>query len=421
MDIDQHVSKIVESVVGDITTQIKSQVVTIIEERVNDIVNSFDYTPLISNILGEKLSERISQLPIDTNTIEQVLTNKVTNLAAGLSADVREQTSDMVRSSVNASLSLINVNELYQSAIISAIANQRVIFPNNSIPIAAMQVEDITLSGDAVSGGIIKNFGSTGIQDLSSDCQLTITDDLTVVENNLLTKDLTVKGSATIEGDLIVTGSIPDNSPMFIKFVNAAATTVKTSLDQTLFETYAKTVTDQIYANGLNLNQIKLNGHDIVNGNALGNFIIESNLQTVGVLKELQTLGETFLSQTLYSSQKRVGINTIDPTSALSLWDQEVEIGFGKLESNTAFISTPRSQKLILGSNGKKNLVLTPEGGTEVNSIKINNMMFTTGSTPPSTNATKGTVVFNENPTLGGPLGWISLGDARWANFGIID
>jgi len=29
--------------------------------------------------------------------------------------------------------------------------------------------------------------------------------------------------------------------------------------------------------------------------------------------------------------------------------------------------------------------------------------------------------VFNSNPSLGGPLGWVSLGDARWANFGIID
>jgi len=29
--------------------------------------------------------------------------------------------------------------------------------------------------------------------------------------------------------------------------------------------------------------------------------------------------------------------------------------------------------------------------------------------------------VFNANPTLGGPLGWVSLGDARWANFGLVD
>jgi hypothetical protein len=105
----------------------------------------------------------------------------------------------------------------------------------------------------------------------------------------------------------------------------------------------------------------------------------------------------------------------------LSIWDQEIELGFGKLETNTAFISTPRSQKLVLGSNGKKNLVLIPDGSVEVSTIKINNMVFTTGSEPPNYEAARGTIVFNENPTLGGPLGWVSLGEARWANFGIID
>ena len=41
--------------------------------------------------------------------------------------------------------------------------------------------------------------------------------------------------------------------------------------------------------------------------------------------------------------------------------------------------------------------------------------------TPPTDDQPMGTIVFNSNPSLGGPLGWVSLGGARWANFGIID
>jgi hypothetical protein len=144
-------------------------------------------------------------------------------------------------------------------------------------------------------------------------------------------------------------------------------------------------------------------------------------LQTVGQLKELQVQGESLLSQTLYTTNKRVGINTIEPAQALSVWDQEIEIGFGKKENNTAVIGTPRSQTLIVGSNGKNNLTLTPDGATTVNRINMGSMSFTVGDMPPGDNQPRGAIVFNSNPSLGGPLGWVSLGDARWANFGVID
>ena len=149
--------------------------------------------------------------------------------------------------------------------------------------------------------------------------------------------------------------------------------------------------------------------------------ILNSRLQTVGQLKDLQTQGETLLSETLYTSNRRVGVNTMDPTTALSIWDEEIEIGIGKQSSNTAQLGTPREQSLVLSSNKQKNITLTADGTAVIPKLQIGNMAFSSAATPPSYNAPKGTVVFNENPSLGGPLGWVSLGDARWANFGIID
>ena len=208
---------------------------------------------------------------------------------------------------------------------------------------------------------------------------------------------------------------------MFVKFVNAAANNLKTSLDKTMFDGYAKTVLDKLRDEGITLDKITVNGMDVINGSMLGTFITQSSLQTVGTLKELQVSGESFLGQTLYTSQKRVGVNTIEPTNALSVWDQEIELGFGKLKDNVAFISTPRSQKLVLSSNNKNNLVLETDGSVTVDKINLGTMTITVGTSAPATNQPKGTIVFNSNPTLGGPLGWVSLGDARWANFGIID
>ena len=64
---------------------------------------------------------------------------------------------------------------------------------------------------------------------------------------------------------------------------------------------------------------------------------------------------------------------------------------------------------------------LASDGSTTIPKLQLNNMLFTSSSTPPSYSAPRGTVVFNETPSIGGPLGWVSLGDARWGNFGIID
>ena len=250
---------------------------------------------------------------------------------------------------------------------------------------------------------------------------MTIRDDVTVVENNLLTKDLTVKGTTTIEGDLNVTGEIPESSAMFIKFVDAATNNVRSSLDQVVFDTYADMVINTIKKDGLDLNKIKLNGEDIINGVNLSNAITSSNLQKVGQLTELQVRGETLLGETLYVSGKRVGINTIEPSQVFSIWDQEIEIGFGKKTTNVALINVPRNQTLIISTNDKNNLTLLPDVSVTVNRINLVSLSMSSSDKPPMDNQDRGTIVFNSNPNLGGPLGWVSLGDARWANFGIID
>ena len=146
-----------------------------------------------------------------------------------------------------------------------------------------------------------------------------------------------------------------------------------------------------------------------------------SQLQSLGVVRDLQTDGEALLSQTLYVSNHRVGVNTMDPNTALSIWDEEIEIGIGKQTHNTARIGAARDQSLIIGSNKQDNIILTPDGVTAISKLRLGNMMFSSSAMPPQYDAPRGTVVFNEVPSLGGPLGWVSLGNARWANFGIID
>lgn len=419
MDIDTHVNSIVEQIITDITSKVQAQVATVISQKIDEALTVIDYTSILADKLSQRLDAKLATLPIDATSIQLELGKRVTALSETLAEQVRLRSISEIADSVAREVTGINFNDTFQTTLLTAIQNRQVSFPDQSIPFNSINFEGFKINGDIISGGIITKFGSTGIDDQSTACQLTILDDVTVIENNLLTKDLTVKGTATIEGDLNVTGTIPETSQLFRSVVTAATNNVITN--QSLLTSFASKVVAQIKTDGLDLAKILVNGQTAIEGNNLGTFITYSNLQRVGQLAELQVTGESLFTNTLYTTNKRVGINTVEPGHSLAVWDQEVEVGIGKQSTNTGVIETPRNHALVLSSNQKNNLILTTDGAVTVNKINIGSMSFAVGSMPPSNNQPKGSIVFNSNPSLGGPLGWVSLGDARWANFGIID
>jgi hypothetical protein len=421
MDIDQHVNQIVQNLVAEITTKVQQQAAAAVDAKISEILSAIDTTSILAEQLNRKIEERLSHLPIDAKTIQAELTTRVNTLATDLATQVQSKSIQMATDTIQQQVNAVNFQELCQSALIATIQANKFVFPNESVPASAIDTSNLRLSGENVVGGIIKSFGSTGIDDKATACQLSIFDDVTVVENNLLIKDLTVKGTATIEGDLVVTGRVPEDSGMFLNLVDSVSLQVKNGLNHDVFSGFSDLVFKQIRENGLDLNKITLNGTEIVNGGNLSNNITFSNLQRVGTLSELRVGGEALLSQTLYTTNKRIGINTVEPAHALSIWDQEIEFGFSKRATNVAVFETPRNQQLIISTNGKNNLTLMPAGGVSVDKISIGATTLTSASVPPNYDAAHGTIVFNSSPSIGGPLGWISLGGARWANFGFID
>lgn len=343
------------------------------------------------------------------------------SIITDIKAEAEAQVVSLVQKYVADQLSRVNMSAMFESAFKQVLQNQTFEFPPESIPGSAIDFKSFTVSGDNITGGIVKNFGSTGIDDQATICQLSIFDETTVIENNLLTKDLTVKGTVTVEGDLNITGTVPDSSPFYVAIVNNVTNNVKSGLNKDFFSNFTDAVFAQIREDGLDLNKITQNGQPVVDGSYLGSSIRFSKLQTVGTLDQLEVAGESLLAGSLYVTKGRIGVNTIEPANALSVWDQEIEIGFGKVGNNTGFIGTPRSQTLVIGSNGKNNLTLTPDGGVATNQLQVGSISITASSAPPTTDSPQGTIVLNSTPTLGGPLGWVSLGNARWGNFGLVD
>jgi hypothetical protein len=386
----------------------------VVNQRLDEILS----TGVIDRIVTARVEQQISQFTPDLAKFEEGLQVVSNNIIAGLDAAASRQISEHI----NQKIHNIDVPSLIDQAIASQLElnNYKIPFKEKSIQGTAIDTTGLTISGDNISGGVVTGFASTGIEDKASQCQVTVLDQGTVFENTLYAPHIEVKGGAVIDGDLTILGSITDN-PAYQKLVADASASTINNLGPAVLDAHQARVFARIQEEGLDLNKIKINEQSIVEGDALTSAVRHSQLQSVGIIRDLQTDGEALLSQTLYVSNHRVGVNTMNPNSALSIWDEEVEIGIGKQSHNVARIGTARDQLLVIGSNKQDNITLTPDGVTTIPKLQLGNMMFSSSAMPPQYDAPRGSVVFNEVPSLGGPLGWVSLGSARWANFGIID
>jgi len=418
MSVNESFQNLVDDLTKQAVAQAEQSIHSSISELVNQKLDSMLSSELINCLVISRVEQQLHQFTPDLSKFEAGLQTVADNVLNGLDANVNKKITQQISELIHG----IDINALVHQSIDAQLHqhNYQIPFAAQSIKGSAIDTADLKISGDCIVGGVVTNFASTGIDDQATQCQVTVLDQGTIFENTLYAPRIEVKGGAVIDGDLTILGSITDN-PAYQKLVADASTATVNNLGPTILDAHQERVFTRIQEEGLDLNKITINGQSIVEGDRLTGAVRHSQLQSVGVLRDLQTDGEALLSQTLYVSNRRVGVNTMDPNSALSVWDEEIEIGIGKQSQNTARIGTPREHTLIIGTNKQDNITLTPDGVTVIPKLRLGNMQFGTSDSPPNTNSPRGTVVFNENPSLGGPLGWVSLGDARWANFGIID
>jgi len=260
---------------------------------------------------------------------------------------------------------------------------------------------------------LLTNFASTGIDDQATTCQLTIMDDTTVVENRLTAADLTVVNGARIN-DLAVTGSINTDNPAWTTLADNISDNTLKKLSEEWRTELVQQVTDQIRKQGIEFDSITIGGDYIVAGNQLSKTITESNLQSVGALKQLLVTGDAHINNTLSVVKSRMGINTDSPEAALSVWDEEVSVIVGKHKAKQAYIGTARDQVLSLGVNRTPYLDIDNTGLTTVKKLQVGVHKFSHATQVPGWSGTKGDIVFNANPGLDRVFAWVCTGAFNW-------
>lgn len=419
MDITNQVDNIVENLVKQIEARLNTRVDNLVNEALSKRLDNIDYEKKLNWLASAKLDNLISGMEVDQSRVQERLDAVADVVVNNFGEETKRLATEHVK---NKLYNEIDVNHTVREIVLTEISKKLATFafPKASIPGEAINSQSLTISGNNVRGGVIQNFNSNGIEDKSTQVQMTLLDAGVVVENKIISLGLEVKGQTVIEGDLHIKGDVPMTGTFAKRLIDNTIAATRESLNAELFDGFSATLFDRIAEHGIDLSKVTLNGNPVFDGPKLNYGITDTNITRLGIVRDLQSAGEALLSQTLYVSDKRVGINTLEPGHALSIWDQEVEIGFSKRERDVAWIGTPREQTLVLSANRKDNLTLNKDGTVSINTLYIGQQEIGFNSGTPGHAAPKGSVLFNNNPGPGQPAGWISLGNGAWSRFGTL-
>jgi hypothetical protein len=326
--------------------------------------------------------------------------------------EIRQSIDHKATEIIDDTLSTVDVTATIRQTINNVLSDNKfaAMWPKNSIPVDVVDFTSSAISANVLKGGIARNFASTGIADLASTTQVTVLDDR-----------VTVRGDLQVSGNLTLGGLVNTDSD-FYRDLNqnlqqATADQVGTLVKNEIKANLSGAITDK-FSSGISATAVKFNNVPLVQMGKLNQHVLESNLQKVGRLVELDVGGEVSLFDTVRVHKQRVGINTFEPESTLDIWDQEVQIIIGKKEANTGYIGLGRPGTLRLGVNRNSAITILPDSSVEIPNLRVGQfekISMTVSSSIPATAGTPGDIIFNNNPKTNGIFAWVCLEGTRWA------
>ena len=168
----------------------------------------------------------------------------------------------------------------------------------------------------------------------------------------------------------------------------------------------------------------------VLSQSTLGDTVTESNLQKLGVLRELQVAGNAAVTRTLSTSRIEIGqfaigescLETIDDFTVVRNTLTELSIGtdivIGTASNKTRTVAV-HGQMTVGVANPDEGVALTVAG-----SVSFDNKKFEVGTGAPQTGIySKGDIVWNTNPKATDYIGWVCVvpGEpGHWLPFGAI-
>ena len=351
-----------------------------LQTLIDQALDTIDITDLVEQTVQERFDSGIFQQYIN-DTIKQHVNG--VNISDTAIARLEQRGQAVLQQHMPRVVQLVQdrVDSVLSDTVDQKLKNFN--FPEHSIDPKLIDTSKLKLTRANIS-----DFGNTqGIEDIAQDVQLTVMDDCVVVEDTVVAK--------TIRADDLI--------------VNTVAT------DQDWYRNLKTEILSEV--------PVPTTPKDWSWEIAQTEAKIDVAIKRQGQLKELEVAGEALLSDVLYTTpgNRRVGINTMEPSDALTVWDQETEVVIGKHKTQEGYIGTRRRQDLNIGANNKVGITVCSDGSVIIDKLVLAERSISTSDSVPGTAAKRGDLVFNTKPEQGKFVGWVCLDGIRWAGFGRIE
>ena len=413
-----------------ITRMVEKQIVTTVNEQVLAVLTSDEWIQPLEQKILQYTQDRILRKFASSDAVPEII-SAVKNSVAKLFADgnipgieqfvdstlITTAVDQAIEQFIKVSIEQFSQDPDWQARVerlINQAAVQETMARISAIDIGPTIKQQVDERMAVFTDGLLKNFTSTGIVDQAAKCELTVMDDVVVVENCLTATSIEVVDSVRVQ-HLVFTGSINTDNESWSALSDHISQQTLAKITVEWNNQLVEQVAKQIQDNGIDFAQVLVGGQTIIDGNQLTGTITESKLNSVGILKTLTVNGESrFNNNTLAVMNKRLGINTDTPEKALSVWDEEVSVVIGKHKLNQAYIGTNRDQSLSLGVNREPQLEINTDGLTTVKKLRVGLHRISHDTQVPGWSGTRGDLVLNTSPGPDRVFAWVCLGAHRW-------
>lgn len=318
-----------------------------------------------------------------------------------------------------------------------------------------------SISGNAVHGGKVTLFRSTGITDKATRTSLLVEDDLITVGNadiDNIVGDLSVEGNLTIAGEVTasklhveeLTSTIKNTSTLDFHPKNGSLDMLGLQWRQEGQQTKQFVWRgDRFYiSNDLDLHRnanIQVDNIPVLSADRLGVTIKYSELEHVGTLNNLRTTGDLNIDEfvTWDSGTMRFSIGAEAPNAQLSVASNEAEFVVDP-DFDHIRVGAYTTSKMSLITDNKERIVIKQHGGVEIKGTVGINVAYpgedvdlavngpiriqdkkigVAQEIPTQGNFNKGDILYSTDPMPGGWVGWICIeggSPGNWKAFGAI-
>jgi hypothetical protein len=324
------------------------------------------------------------------------------------------------------SLNVVGTATLGDFAVFSSELNRLGI--NTEQPAAAIGIKENSV--EIILGSVKSNTAVIG----------TITNDhLELVTDNTARITVSANGDVQVHGKLYVEEVITErSSPVVFKETSTSSNYGKgilwTGMQGPSRQFVYQASPDRIWSTDtIDLADTKyfaINRVPVLSQSTLGDTVTESNLQKLGLLRELQVMGDAAVTRTLSTSKVSIG--------NFSVTDHEIS-GYEDIKitrNDTTEITV--GSNIVIGNTANKDRTISVYGKmavgvavpdsdvalTVAGSVSFDNKKFTVGTAIPTEGTfNKGDIVWNTNPKATDYIGWVCVVEGApgvWLPFGSI-